>query len=94
MSRSPAWIKTGWESFYQTVDELKRTNHMAILLVSHDLDVVRRYADRVALMQGTIVRQGDPENVFDSEEFAQVFYSRVRARMSGVYAPDGHASAL
>ena len=68
--------ENGLESFYQTVDELKRTNHMAILLVSHDLDVVRRYADRVALMQGTIVRQGDPETVFDSEEFAQVFYTR------------------
>ena len=68
--------QNGLESFYQTVDELKRTNHMAILLVSHDLDVVRRYADRVALMQGTIVRQGDPETAFDSEEFAQVFYTR------------------
>ena len=53
--------QNGLESFYQTVDELKRTNHMAILLVSHDLDVVRRYADRVVLMQGTVVRQGDPE---------------------------------
>ena len=68
--------ENGLESFYQTVDELKRTNHMAILLVSHDLDVVRRYADRVVLMQGTVVRQGDPETVFDSDEFAQVFYTR------------------
>ena len=68
--------QNGLESFYQTVDELKRTNHMAILLVSHDLDVVRRYADHVVLMQGTVVRQGDPENVFDSDEFAQVFYTR------------------
>ena len=57
--------QNGLESFY-----------MAILLVSHDLDVVRRYADRVVLMQGTVVRQGDPENVFDSDEFAQVFYTR------------------
>ena len=64
------------EGYVRTVEELKRTNHMAILLVSHDLDVVRRYADRVALMQGTIVRQGDPETVFDSEEVAQVSYTR------------------
>ena len=66
----------GLEAFYQTVDELKRTNHMAILLVSHDLDVVRRYADRVVLMQGTVVKQGTPEAVFDSNEFEQVFYAR------------------
>ena len=68
--------QTGLESFYQTVDELKRKNHMAILLVSHDLDVVRRYADRVVLMQGTVIKQGKPDDVFDSEEFAQVFYAR------------------
>lgn len=68
--------QNGLESFYQTVDELKRKNHMAILLVSHDLDVVRRYADRVVLMQGTVVKQGSPAYVFDSPEFEQVFYAR------------------
>ena len=68
--------QNGLEEFYQTVDELKHKNHMAILLVSHDLDVVERYADRVALMQGTIIKQGAPEVVFDSPEFEQVFYAR------------------
>lgn len=68
--------QNGLESFYQTVDELKRKNHMAILLVSHDLDVVERYADRVVLMQGTVVKQGSPQVVFDSPEFEQVFYAR------------------
>ena len=66
----------GLEAFYQTVDELKRKNHMAILLVSHDLDVVERYADNVVLMQGTVVKQGAPAVVFDSPEFEQVFYAR------------------
>ena len=68
--------QNGLESFYATVDELKRSNHMAILLVSHDLDVVRRYADRVVLMQGTVIKQGSPEYVFDSPEFERVFYTR------------------
>jgi len=68
--------QNGLESFYQTVDELKRKNHMAILLVSHDLDVVERYADRVVLMQGTVIKQGAPQIVFDSPEFEQVFYAR------------------
>jgi len=68
--------QNGLEEFYQTVDELKRKNHMAILLVSHDLSVVERYADRVVLMQGTVVKQGSPQRVFDSPEFEQVFYAK------------------
>ena len=68
--------QNGMETFYQTVDELKHRNHMAILLVSHDLSVVERYADRVVLMQGTVIKQGSPEVVIDSPEFEQVFYAK------------------
>ena len=68
--------QNGLESFYQTVAALRSHNHMAVLLVSHDLDVVRRYADHVVLMQGTVLRQGRPKDVFDSPEFARVFYAR------------------
>ena len=68
--------QNGMETFYQTVDELKHRNHMAILLVSHDLSVVERYADRVVLMQGTVIKQGSPEVVFDSPEIEQVFYAK------------------
>jgi len=67
--------QNGLEEFYQTVDELKHKNHMAILLVSHDLAVVERYADRVVLMQGTVVKQGAASAVFASHEFEQVFYA-------------------
>ena len=66
----------GLETFYETVETLKEQNHMAILLVSHNLDVIRRRADRVVLMQGTVMAQGTPEEVFASPAFEQVFYAR------------------
>lgn len=44
---------------------------MAILFITHDLSIVRRFADRVAVMsQGKIVEQGIVENVFQRPQHA------------------------
>ncbi|WP_303978883.1 ABC transporter ATP-binding protein [Dongia mobilis] len=46
--------------------DLQRRLGMAILLITHDLGVVRKFATRVAVMrQGEIVEQGDTIAVFD-----------------------------
>jgi zinc transport system ATP-binding protein len=63
----------GLEIFYQTVSELRRTRHLAILLVSHDFALVRRYADRVVLLRQSVLAEGDPEAVFASPAFAREF---------------------
>ena len=45
--------------------ELQRENGMAVLLITHDLQLVRRFADRVAVMQhGRLVEQGATDAVF------------------------------
>ena len=45
--------------------ELQRRNGMAVLLITHDLNLVRRFADRVAVMEnGHIVEQGTVAEVF------------------------------
>ena len=46
---------------------------MAIILVSHDLDMVQKYADKVILLNKTIIRQGKPEEVFKSNEYKEIF---------------------
>lgn len=46
---------------------------MAILLVSHDLNIVRQYADHVVLLDKTVLKQGTPDDVFASPEFQRVF---------------------
>ena len=46
---------------------------MAIILVSHDFEYVKRYADKVILLDGTIIAKGKPEEVFASKEFMDRF---------------------
>ncbi|MGV3494297.1 MAG: ABC transporter ATP-binding protein [Ramlibacter sp.] len=47
------------------LSDLQRKNGMAVLLITHDLNLVRRFADRVAVMEaGHIVEQGSVEQVF------------------------------
>ena len=45
--------------------DLKRTEGLSLLFITHDLGVVRRIADRVCVMQGgEIVEQGPAEQIF------------------------------
>ena len=47
------------------LSDLQRRNGMAVLLITHDLNLVRRFADRVAVMEnGHIVEQGSVADVF------------------------------
>ena len=67
--------KNGMELFYRTIYRLKENYDLAIILISHDLDYVRQYADKVVLLDGSVRRQGSVREVFQSSEFAQVFGS-------------------
>jgi microcin C transport system ATP-binding protein len=47
------------------LSEVQRHNGMSILLITHDLNLVRKFADRVAVMEnGHLVEQGLVEDVF------------------------------
>ncbi|MES2978868.1 MAG: dipeptide ABC transporter ATP-binding protein [Pseudomonadota bacterium] len=47
--------------------ELQARNGMAVMLITHDLNLVRRFADRIAVMEnGYIVEQGSVEEVFSN----------------------------
>ncbi len=65
--------QNGTYMFLDTVARLKEHHHMAILLVSHDLNTVRRYADHVVLLDKTVLCQGKPDDVFASPEFQRIF---------------------
>lgn len=65
--------QNGMERFYRTIDYLKKNFDLAIVLISHDLDYVRKYADKVLLLDKTVLREGTPKEVFSSDEFHSVF---------------------
>jgi microcin C transport system ATP-binding protein len=47
--------------------QIQRDHQMAILLITHDLTIVRRLAEKVAIMhRGEIVEQGDTKAIFQS----------------------------
>lgn len=49
--------------------EIQRHNGMAVLLITHDLNLVRKVADRVAVMEnGYLVEQGTVEEIFTNPQ--------------------------
>lgn len=49
----------------QLIEELKKTLHMAVMLITHDLGVISSVADKVIIMYaGKIVEYGAGENIF------------------------------
>ena len=51
--------------------DLQQKTGMAVLLITHDLNLVRRFADRVAVMeQGVIVEAGSVQDVFGQPQHA------------------------
>ena len=65
--------QNGLSLFLQTVSSLRQSHHMAILMVSHDWDLVRRYADHVILLHQKVLCTGRPEAVFSSAAFENTF---------------------
>ncbi|MBP1756747.1 MAG: hypothetical protein H6Q59_3145 [Firmicutes bacterium] len=63
----------GMQLFYNNIDKLRSNYDLAMIIVSHDFDFVRRYADHVILLDKTILKEGTPEEVLGSEEFNRAF---------------------
>ena len=59
----------GREELFQVISHLQERYAMTILLVSHSMDDVARYAEEVfVLNQGECIRQGSPEEVFSHKK--------------------------
>jgi zinc transport system ATP-binding protein len=64
----------GSEKFYEVIADLKKNYHIAIAMVSHDLGIVKEYADNVILINKSVLKSGSAEEVFSSPEFKESFF--------------------
>ena len=57
------------QQILELLQDLQKEMGMSVLLITHDLNLVRRFAQRVCVMQeGEIVEQGGIANIFDSPQ--------------------------
>lgn len=64
----------GLQLFYHTVSEIRRNYDLSIILISHDLNLVAQYADRVVLLNNKTVESiGTPREVFSDSKVTGLF---------------------
>lgn len=61
------------EEFYQIIDEIRESQHCAILLVSHDLHMVMQKTDFVFCVNHHVCCHGSPESVNQNPEYLSLF---------------------
>jgi zinc transport system ATP-binding protein len=63
----------GLSLFYQTVDDLRKKYDISVILVTHDLAGIATYVDRIALINRSIIAEGNPNEVLLNEELLKTF---------------------
>lgn len=63
----------GSEKFYESIAYLRKNYHISVLMVSHDLELIKKYADSVVLLNKKILKKGSSKEVFESKEFKRTF---------------------
>ena len=67
--------KVGMEIFYELAAKLCAVEDMAILLISHDLEMIKKYADQVILLNKRVLKLGSVDEVFQSAEMKKLFFA-------------------
>ncbi len=65
--------RVGLKSFYELVSSIRRKCDITILLISHDLDLVARHADRVVFINNATAAVGSVKEIFSRGDFVEIF---------------------
>lgn len=63
----------GQESIYQLIHHLQDKYNLTIILISHDLNVVYKYAGKVLCLNRSKICFGPPREVLDSEQMQKLY---------------------
>ena len=64
---------SGEDTFYELIHHLKHEENLTVIMVSHDLDVVFRYADQVLCLNQRLLCQGVPQTVLGQEVIEETY---------------------
>lgn len=64
----------GEKQLLDMLDEVRTQYDLSILLSTHDFATLEEYADKVILLQSTVLKAGKPAVVLSSPEFREVFH--------------------
>ena len=64
----------GERQLLDMLDEIRKSYDLSILLSTHDFATLDEYADKVILLQRTVLKTGTPAQVLASGEFRSVFH--------------------
>jgi len=63
----------GEQTFYELIGSIQKRHRLTVVLVSHDLSMVYRYASWVYALNGVICCEGTPEQVMNAESLRQAY---------------------
>lgn len=66
----------GIESLMEMLDEIRKDYDLSILMTTHDIGILHKYADQVYLIDKTVIKCGTPAEILSSNSFHQVFHGK------------------
>lgn len=78
----------GQERFYDLINRLNKEKEMTVILISHDLNIVYRFADNVLCLNRRLICQGKPEEALTDEVIKSVYGEMMGAYIHRCYGHD------
>ena len=66
----------GNEELMEMLNTIRENYDLSILMTTHDFSILRKHADQVILVDGTVLRTGTPDSVLSSDEFTRLFHRK------------------